>query len=96
MTRKPYFSSKQQSFIRLALCISSCNHRALPVFVIPAASYCFIAKASLKIVYPEMSLQNTDNLGFIYREPTEYKRELHSMCFALSGCIIWALSRLGL
>lgn len=71
---EPYFSSKQQSSIRLPLCMSSCNHRALSVFVIPAASYCFIAKASLKTVYPEVSLQNTDNLEFVCREHTVQTR----------------------
>lgn len=66
------------------------------MFLIPTASYCFIDKASLKIVYPEMSLQNTANLGFVCGEHTEYRRELSSMCFALSGCVIWDLSKIGL
>lgn len=39
----------------LSLCISRCKHTTFSVFVIPLASNGFIAKATQKTAYPEVS-----------------------------------------
>lgn len=66
------FQQQAAIFYQIPQCLSGCKQRASSLFVIPAASCWFIVKASLKIVYPEMSLRNTDNSGFIRRGHTQY------------------------